>query len=348
MSIPGFHSTGVNKTAIFSGSRRKWRLLYPCAALLVFCASCVTPNQPPVYEPPAFTAHSAPVTTAATAQIPVLKALYERDAFLTGMSGPHIYPTKGRLAGGLVPHHLLASQMIAGFFSMAAAQPQGYDRVVIVAPSHFPENCSSDVVTAIAHWDTPWGSVSGDTTAAGALLDNPDIQAENNPTAVEQDHGVAGLIPFVGYYLPNTSVTVCLLSNRLSRQRLEAVWQEIADLCARQSTLLVASVDCSHYLMPQQAAEKDQQTAQAIAQMDFPQILQFTDSNIDSPQAVSTLLYTAQSQNCTLDMLDHWDSSQILPHAMYNPVYLEGITSYYVYAAWLPVTDTPPPQTQVE
>lgn len=259
---------------------------------------------------------------------------YERELFLSAMSSPRLYESRGRLVAGLIPHHLLASDMIAGFFSMAAREPEGYDTVLLVSPSHFPENCGSDVVTSSSGWDTPYGPASADSATIEALLRNPAIAAEDNPAAVETDHGVAGLVPFVKYYLPNAKIATCLLSNKLDRNRLATVRAEIAEICANGRILLVASADCSHYLSPEKAAVRDAQTAAAIEAMDFQRILGFGDSNVDSPQTLTTFLETARSRGAALEQLDHSSSGEKLPHAISNPIYVEGVTTYFVYAAW--------------
>ena len=107
--------------------------------------------------------------------------------------------------------------------TVAAAQEQPYDTVILVSPSHFPENCGSDVVTATAGWNTPYGPLAADRSVADALLQDAVIAAEDNRDAVESDHGAAGLVPFVRRYLPEAKLVVCLLSNRLSRERLAQV-----------------------------------------------------------------------------------------------------------------------------
>ena len=268
---------------------------------------------------------------------PLLRCLYFDDQLVGGgIRAAKKYEAPGELTAGMIPHHLLASDMIAGFFELASRQEEPFDRVLIVSPSHFPENCPSDVVTARADWDTPYGVLSLDEETAEALLADDVIAASDAPAAVEADHGAAGLIPFVKKYLPGARVSVCLLSNRLPPQRLEAVQKAIAALREEGRILVVASADCSHYLTPDQAVLRDEETARAIEGWDFARIFTFGDSNVDSPQAVTTFLRAAQDKGAALTRLDHASSQDMLPHALSNPVYREGITTYYVYAATLP------------
>lgn len=257
---------------------------------------------------------------------------YDRALYARGIAAPRRYESEGVLAAALLPHHLLASDMIAGVFDLAAQNSEAYETVVIVSPSHFPQNCGSDVVTATAGWNTPFGAVKTDGEIVSELLKNPLIAAENNRAAVEADHGAAGHIPFLRRYLPNAKVAVCLLSNSLSHERLAEVRRVLLEQCESGKVLLLASADCSHYLMPEEAALRDEETARAIESFDEPRILRFTDSNIDSPQTALTFLSAAQGK--TLRKLGHSSSVAYLPHSLSNPIYAEGITTYFVYGAF--------------
>lgn len=330
----------MSKALFHSGVAARRLLPWAAALLLAGCSFSgpVSERGSVLPEPAAVSeaAQSYADGEAADAGAPAaMRCLYyERELFLSAMSSPRTYENGGRLAAGMIPHHLLASDMIAGFFTLAAQNPDGYDTVLLVSPSHFPENCRSDVVTSSSGWDTPYGTVNADSSAVNALLGNTDIAAEDNPSAVEADHGVAGLVPFVRYYLPNARVAVCLLSNKLDRNRLAAVCAEIADICSSGRVLLVASVDCSHYLSPEEASRRDAQTAEAIEAMDLRRILGFDDRNVDSPQSVAAFLETARGQGARLELLDRSSSAEKLPHALANPIYQDGITTYLVYAAW--------------
>lgn len=304
-------------------------------AMLGGCAGGADIREAPAVSEPASAMEPVSTMEPASGSPAEMRCLYyERELFLSAMSAPRAYEREGRLAAGMIPHHLLASDMIAGFFRMAAEDPEGYDTVLFVSPSHFPENCESDVVTAVGNWKTPYGTVEYDAELTEALLRGAETGAENNPAAMEADHGVAGLVPFVAYYLPETKVAACLLSNKLDRQRLAAVWEQVAELCAGGRVLLVASVDCSHYLTPDEAARRDAETAEAIEALDFPRLLSFSDANVDSPQALTTFLKGAQAVGGRLRRLDHSGSGEKLPHALSNPIYRDGVTTYFVYAAF--------------
>lgn len=274
----------------------------------------------------------APPPVAAPSEQMILScAYYDRESFYAAVTAPPLYSPGEGLQAGLVPHHLVASDMLAGFFNAAAGG--GYQRVVVVSTSHFPQQCAGDVVTGIAGWATPHGDLRGDEALPRALLSNRDIAAVAQPSALERDHGVAGLMPFIAYYLPGVRVSAALLSNRLSQERLEAVTGELLAACADGKTLFVASADCSHYLTAEEAALRDLETIAAVEGLDYRGISRFTDDNIDSPQALTLLLRLAEQRNLSLSLLDHSDSAQKLPYAAAHPAFDEGVTTYLVYGA---------------
>lgn len=309
-----------------------WRSIAALLALsmAVGCGS----NVPTASSEPVSPAVLQEPVASGTVQLPLyLENRYqENELFLSAIAAPPEYSGQGRLVAGMVPHHLLASDMIAGFFSLASRQQPGYDAVLIVSPSHFPENCDSLAVTAMAGWNTTLGRLEVDSEMVEALLENKTLAAANQPEAVALDHGAAGLTTFVKRYLPDLPVAVCLLSNRLPPQRLAAFQQTVARQLEDRSILVVASADCSHYLMPEEAAKHDSDTIAAIEGQDIATLLSYSDQNIDSPQAVTSFIAAAGESAPVL--LDHSSSDKKLPHALTNSVYMDGTTTYMVYGCF--------------
>lgn len=311
---------------------KPWAMILAAALLLSVAVASASPLRPePAALPGAETNHPFSKGSRQAEREPLACLYYQRDSFLAAVTATPAYQAEGRLRAGMIPHHLVASDMIAGFFALAA---QGeYDRVVLVSTSHYPQLCGSHVVTAAADWETPHGLLPGDDRLPAALLADPLIRAENNPAALERDHGVAGLVPFVRYYLPQARVTAMLLSTRLEEERLEAVTALLQEAMEDDRTLFVASVDCSHYLMPEEAARRDEQTKAAIEGGRRGEILRFGDANVDSPQTVALLLCLTRHLGLPLLELDHGSAAEKLSASLGGPAFQEGITTYFVYAA---------------
>lgn len=251
---------------------------------------------------------------------------YREDEFLRSVAGAKSYDLGGELIAGVVPHHLLASQLIASFFQTAA---QGdYETVVFVAPSHYPT--SERAVTSLLSWQTPYGICENDAQLTRRLMDSG-LRARVDDANMQLDHAVSGLIPYVKYYLPDAQVSAVLLQNRLEPQRAEALAGELLRLSEEKKLLLICSVDFSHYLTPREAAAQDAVTRRALEEMDIPSIQRFSDSNMDSPQSVTVFLEYLMGRGVEeVTFFDHSSADRILGLSQSDPLYQEGVTTYFI------------------
>lgn len=311
------------------------------AAVLVLFTAGATAVKPPAHSG-AISQSTAPgavqgaeqADSSATSAPRLQTLFYNKETYTKAVYSPQKYEGGGVLRAAMLPHHLVAADMLSGVYSLAAQSAEEYDTVIVLSPSHFPQNCGSDIVTSSLGWSTPYGNVDADTGLTDALLKNTLLAAEDNPKAVEQDHGVSVHIPFIRHYLPNARVAVCLVGNKLPRESLAELWAFFSEYCKNNKVLFLASTDCSHYLMPREAEQRDAETEAAIEQGNTEKLLSFTDSNSDSPQAVTTFLAVAAGQGLAPKQLGHASSTDYLPHSIESSVYAGGITTYFVYGAF--------------
>lgn len=272
---------------------------------------------------------SMPFRKAAAA--PLLScSYYEEASFLRSVNGIQPYSGKGDLRAGVVPHHLLAGRMIAAFFARAAQNGTPYESVILIGPSHYPTK--DQVITAYGGWKTPFGALENNSEFTRRLTENGRIAAMADEAAMQADHAVAGLIPYVKYYLPAVSVSAVLLQNTAEDARIEALSEEIAGYLREKRALLVCSIDFSHYLMPEQTARHDGETRRALESYDYAAVSRFTDDNVDSPHSLKVFMKNAEIFGA-VHFFDHSSSDRILALPLGDPVYQEGTTSYFILGA---------------
>ncbi len=257
---------------------------------------------------------------------------YEEASFLQSVNGIEAYPAKGDLRAGVVPHHLLAGRMIAAFFARAAQNETPYESVILVGPSHYATQ--NRITTARAGWKTPFGTLDNNLEFTRRLTENGQIAAAADEAAMEKDHAIAGLIPYVQYYLPGVCVSMVLLQNTAEEERVQALASEIAGYLKEKRALLVCSIDFSHYLMPEQTAQRDEETRRAIEEFDYIAVSHFNDDHVDSPHSLKVFMKNAEAFG-QVHFLDQSSSDRILKLPPGDPVYQEGTTSYFVLAALL-------------
>ena len=128
---------------------------------------------------------------------------------------------------------------------------------------------------------------------------------------VAGDHSVAGMMPFVSYYLPDTTVVPILVSRHTTENEIERLAEALKGYM-NQEVVLVAPVDFSHYLVNKQAQTKDEVTLQAIKSFDYRQLFAMNNDYLDSPQSIATLLMLMQKLgNANMEVLQHTNSGEL-------------------------------------
>lgn len=156
------------------------------------------------------------------------------------------------IAGGVVPHHLVAEKIIEDFFSNIA-ETENLETIVLLSPDHFD--------SANLTKEESFISVSKDTGNLGGieidslLLDSLSVKNkfEFNSSFVESDHGITNLLPFIKKHFPKTKVVPILVPFETSKEKIKKIAEDI-DSKISSNGMIIASVDFSHYL-PKSAAD---------------------------------------------------------------------------------------------
>ena len=89
--------------------------------------------------------------------------------------------------------------------------------------------------------------------------------------------------------------------------------EELADYLRDEKTVIVASVDFSHYLPKEEAIKKDKESLEAIKNFNYERIYSFGNDNLDSPPSIATLLSTMEKSGFTnIEVLGNSNSVEIL------------------------------------
>jgi AmmeMemoRadiSam system protein B len=211
------------------------------------------------------------------------------------------------VAGGVVPHHLLPTEIIARFFQKISFQKP--KTVVLLGPNHL-ESGSYPVLTSRYLWETPFGRVEPEEEVVEALVNQS--QAKIDEEVLANEHSVAGLMPFLKYYLPGSKVVPLVLSNKMSLTEVEGLVKSLQEWLNLE-TVIIASVDFSHYLTSSEAREKDEVSLAAVKSFNYPKIFTLNSEYLDSPSSIATLLMLMQRQETTnLEIFDHINSGEML------------------------------------
>lgn len=210
------------------------------------------------------------------------------------------------IRGGIIPHDLFASFIISGFFKGLSAQKP--TNIILLGPNHY-EKGNYKVLTSSYSWDTAFGNLAPDLASIHSLVGSG--LAKIDEEDVPNDHSVAGIMPFIKYYLPDAKVTPLLLSSRMTEDDTRKLANRLAGLTTKE-TIIIASVDFSHYLNSSEAEEKDALTIQAIKDNNLKELFLFNSDHLDSPPAIATLLIAMQKgKTTTMEILNHTNSGKL-------------------------------------
>ena len=242
-----------------------------------------------------------------------------------------VEPLQYTVSGLILPHHLLAADLIARAF--ACARKGGYRRVVLLTPDHFNRGRTPFSVPG-RDFLTSLGTALLDRDGAAALLRN-DMVSESN--LFSHEHGVHALLPFIVHHFPDALV----LPVAIGRDSYPDEWSALSrslEPFVDAGTLIIQSTDFSHYLDREETARRDAESI-AVLFSDAPELVLFLHQpdNIDSRGALFVQMTLQKSLGAAPVLLAHFSSFE------YNAAEAEktGGTSYITTAYSRPENSTP-------
>jgi len=186
----------------------------------------------------------------------------QAEIFQEAIARAEPFRRPGRVTGLIVPHHLLASDLIAR--AMASATGGGYRRIIILGPDHYRRGRGPFSVPG-RDFLSPLGRATLDRAGAERLLSNPLVSTSN---LFSHEHAFQTLLPFLVHYFPEARVLPVALSATSSQNDWDSLFETLRPLLDEE-TLLIQSTDFSHYLKRAAADLKDAESAEVIMSEDY-------------------------------------------------------------------------------
>lgn len=118
------------------------------------------------------------------------------------------------------------------------------------------------------------------------------------PAAIAYEHAVAGLMPALAAQLPGVRVVPLAVSG-LGLADARRLAGALAPLAATPGTAVVASVDFSHYLRPEEARLRNGETLAVLRSLDAPAVIRLGNDHLDSPGSIAVLMETMRRVGAT-------------------------------------------------
>lgn len=215
---------------------------------------------------------------------------YEQMSFFEGVKwADQNPPSKGRpFAVGIIPHHLFPSFILADFFKRL--KQQNPETIILVGPNH-PEKGGYKVLTSQLSWSSPFGEVLPNNQVINDLLSEKKVKVDEE--VLTNEHSVAGMMPYIKYYLPEVKVVPIILSGTLTINETDNLANKLLKYW-NEKVVLVAPVDFSHYLNSQQAQKNDKLTWEIMSRFDYKKLYELNNDYLDSPPSIGLALMVAQ------------------------------------------------------
>ncbi|MDB5265209.1 MAG: AmmeMemoRadiSam system protein [Parcubacteria group bacterium] len=163
----------------------------------------------------------------------------------------------------IVNQHVLAASLIAHQF-MLAADPK-VEHVILVTQNNWNAG-TAPRITSRYGWKTPLGDMEPDTPFINALEEKNLVVVDE--TIFAREHGITGVMPYVAAAYPNARVTTIVIRDKTQDALLDELAKEI-ETVDLSNTVVVASIDMSHYLPEYLADVHDRRTIEAIQSFDY-------------------------------------------------------------------------------
>lgn len=254
-------------------------------------------------------------------QQPIGMLYSDASVFLSALPNAKTEFATGTVTGIIVPHHLLAKDLAAEVFSFVSRA--NYRVIVLLSPDHYSAGKTKVSVTE-RNFSTIFGELGSAREIVQKLKELPFVSEGN---FFYREHGLQAELPFIKYYFPNTPVVALTFKPGISQLELNQM-VEILKTELPVNSLIIQSTDFSHYLSPNQAAEKDQETLKILNQADYKKILELNQpANIDS-LAASYVQASLQKElfQTSLKVINHKNSQD------YTNEKISSSTSYITAA----------------
>ncbi|MFA6918512.1 MAG: AmmeMemoRadiSam system protein B [Patescibacteria group bacterium] len=228
------------------------------------------------------------------------------------------------IKGVVVNHHLLAGKFMARAFCAVATDKAM--TVVIISPNHFMIGRGQATLSAY-DFKTPYGILEPDKKLIQKMSDMGIANIDERP--FEREHGIYNLMPFIKKAMPNARIVPIIIKDNISEENKNKLVQFLSEGLPKNS-LIVASLDFSHYLTSDSADVNDVKTLEVIKNLDYNGVSNLNKNNqpdnVDSKPTLEMflrLMTLARADNFTL--LDNSNSAKLI-----GDLNIRETTSYIV------------------
>ncbi len=216
----------------------------------------------------------------------IIPVNYNQELFLRAVSyfpkSQEINATK--ISGLIAPHHDIASLYTAELFQKVGRKD--IKRVIIIGPNHENKG-AGDIISGNFSYRYLGEEISFDKVLINRMLKDKIAVLDNE--RLNTEHSISALVPFVNYYFADAKIVPLILSSRVSLEQAVKLGEYLAPYLDEE-TIIIASIDFSHYLSTEKANNNDSITREALLDHNYNKLFSLNSDYLDSPAALVTVL----------------------------------------------------------
>lgn len=220
--------------------------------------------------------------------------------------------------GGVVSHHIPMTIPKLVEFYISLKKTQKVKNFIIIGPDH--TNAGKNGITASnASFFTVYGEVKPIDGMAIKLQESGLVSIEESP--FDREHSIGSQVLIISKIFPEAKVTPIILRSNTTKVEAEKLGKLLATLLD-EDTVLIASVDFSHYLTTDQATPLDKISGEIIRKLDINSLPLM---KIDSVKSAIVFM-TAMKEKYAIDTsnFDILNTNDLMQNNDYTTGYVFG------------------------
>jgi AmmeMemoRadiSam system protein B len=223
----------------------------------------------------------------------------------------------GLVRAGIITHHFLASWMIVDFFECLALQAAP-ERIILIGPDHFDKGIQPITVSSFP-WKTPFGELRADERVVAMIKSL--LALSDDVEAFSGEHSIGIIVPFIHYYFPRSLIVPIIIQKHISQYALFALTGIIEQLLDDPKTLVLLSMDFSHYQTSDEADRRDDMSKRTILSLNYKDVERL---DVDCRTGLSILLSAlSTTEGVAVNFRHHTNSGKIAVKKSHS------VTSYF-------------------
>jgi len=232
---------------------------------------------------------------------------YEEKNFFKAIKLADKIKPQNNIQAIIVPHHLLASEYTAQLIKKSSGKE--IKTVVIIGPNHNNIGINK-IATVKAKWQTAYGYLKTNNDLVDKLSKH--LKTNNDLEVFQNEHSIGAITPFVKYYLKEAEILPIALNSYNNLKDVEEISNWLYENLNKNS-LIIFSLDFSHYLPKQEADRHDEITRDLIKKRNVKKIIKLSNTkNVDSPASLAISMFLANKKDLKTKIIFHGNSFDFL------------------------------------